>query len=92
MMIMYQNDQEHNVGSEEQDYEGEFKEQTDTKPLKIFINRYSTKKYKQHHVEEIRIEFYDEDSSSSDEDGPQMLTVQLHNYQHNSMMNYKLEA
>lgn len=68
-IIMYQNDQEHNVGSEEWDYEEEFKKQTDTKPLKILVNRYSTKKYKQHHVEEVRIEFYDEDSSS-DEDGP----------------------
>ena len=65
---MDQNDQEHNFQSEQHlDHEGEIKEPT--KPLKIFIhNRYSTKRYKKHHVEEIRIEFYDEDSSSGDED------------------------
>ena len=62
------NDTEHNFGSEKREKEGKFKGQTDTKPLKIFAKRYSTKRYKQHHVEEMKIEFCDEDSSSSDED------------------------
>ena len=66
---MYPNDTKDDGGSQQQEDGREFKGQTDTKPLKIFSKRYSTKRYKQHHVEELRIEFYDEDSSSSDEDG-----------------------
>ena len=41
--------------------------QTDTKPLKVMVKRYSTKKYKRHQVEEVKVQFYHEDSSSSDE-------------------------
>lgn len=37
-------------------------------PLRVLIKRYSTKKYKQHHVEEMKVKFFDEDDSSSDED------------------------
>ena len=69
---MYLNDTKYDHGGSQQQDDGrEFKGQTDTKPLKIFAKHYSTisKRYKQHHVEVMRIEFYDEDSSSSDEDG-----------------------
>ena len=70
--IMYPNDQEqyHIIINEQQDLQQEagFKKQTDTKPLRILIKRYSTKIYKQHHVEEMKVEFFDEDNSSSDED------------------------
>ena len=72
--IMYPNDQEQYhiiIINEQQDLqqEWEFKKQTDTKPLRVFIKHYSTKMYKQHHVEEMKkVEFFDEDNSSSDED------------------------
>ena len=68
LQYQLQNDQQC-IKSEQQDLEGEFKKQTDTKPLSVLVKRYSTKKYKRHHVEEVKIHFYDEDSSSSDEDG-----------------------
>ena len=41
--------------------------QMDTKPLKVLVKRYSTKKYKRHQVEEVKVHFNHEDSSSSDE-------------------------
>ena len=41
---------------------------TSTKPLKVLLKRYSTKKYNRHHVEEVKVHFHQEDSSSSDED------------------------
>ena len=41
---------------------------TSVKPLKVLIKRYSTKRYKRHHVEEARVHFRHEDTSSSDED------------------------
>ena len=41
--------------------------QTDTKPLKVLVKHYSTKKYRRHQVEEVKVHFYHEDSSSSDE-------------------------
>ena len=69
--IVYPSNQEYNIiGSEQQDLQLEdgFKKQTDAKPLQVLIKRYSTKKYKQHHVEEVKINFCDEDSSSNDED------------------------
>ena len=67
--IMYPNDQELNIfGREKQDLEGKVKEKADSMPLRVLIRRYSTKKYKQHHVEEMKVEFFDEDDSSSDED------------------------
>ena len=69
---MYPNDnmEKYDHGGSQQQEDGrEFKGQTDTKPMKIFAKCYSTKRYKQHHVEVMRIEFYDDDSSSSDEDG-----------------------
>ena len=66
---MYLNDTKYDHGGSQQQDDGrEFKGQTDTKPLKIFAKCYSTKRYKQHHVEVMRIEFHDDDSSSSDED------------------------
>ena len=65
LQYQLQNDQQC-IKSEQQDLEGEFKKQTDTKPLSVLVKRYSTKKY---HVEEVKIHFRDEDSSSSDEDG-----------------------
>ena len=69
-VIQYQlqNDQQC-IESEQQDLDEEFKKQTGTKPLSVLVKRYSTKKYKQHHIEEVRIHFYDDiSSSSSDED------------------------
>ena len=56
--IVYQNDQDL-IGSEKQ---------TSTKPLKSRVKRYSTKKYNKHHVEVMKVDFYSEDSSNSDED------------------------
>ena len=69
--IVYLNDQEYITGGEQQNPQlvGGLKKQTDTKPLRVLIKRYSTKMYKQHHVEEVNINFYDEESSSSDESG-----------------------
>ena len=64
--LVYQNDQNAN-GNES--LKGEFKNQTNTKPLKVRVKRYSTKKYNKHHVEEVKVDFYSKDSSSSDEDG-----------------------
>jgi hypothetical protein len=68
--VTYPNDQEHNnIGNEQQDLEGEVKKPADTMhnmPLRVRIKRYSTKKYNQHHVEEMKVEFLDEDDSSSD--------------------------
>ena len=64
-----QNDQQCIIGSdhEQQDLE-ELKKQTSTKPLNILIKRYSTKKYKRHHVEEATVHFYEEDSSNGNDD------------------------
>ena len=33
----------------------------DTMPLNVLVRRYSTKNYKQHHVEEMKVEFFDEE-------------------------------
>ena len=63
--LVYQNDQNAN-GIENQ--KGEFQEQAITKPLKAHVKRYSTRKYNKHHVEEVKVNFYSKDSSSSDED------------------------
>ena len=49
--LVYQNDQNAN-GIESQ--KGEFKKQTSTKPLKVRVNRFSTRKYNKHHVEEVK--------------------------------------
>ena len=65
MLWFLQNNQEA-IGSDNQ--EEELKKQTNIKPLKVLVKRYSTKKYKKHHVEEVKVHFYHEDSSSSDED------------------------
>ena len=65
--LVYQNDRNTN-GIESQ--KGEFQEQAITKPLKARVKRYSTRKYNKHHVEEVKVDFYSEDSSSSsNEDG-----------------------
>ena len=64
LQYQLQNDQQC-IESEQQDLEMELKKQTDTKPLSVLVKRYSTKKYKQHHVEEVRIHFYDDISSRS---------------------------
>ena len=50
---------------------------TNTKPLKVLLKRYSTKKYKRHHVEEVKVHFHQEDSSSSDEDNGAAYSIQL---------------
>ena len=54
------------AGSEQQDIEEGFKKQTavdtgGTIPLNILTRRYSTKNYKQHHVEEMKVEFFNEE-------------------------------
>ena len=64
--LVYQNDQ---TTLESESQKGEFQEQAITKPLKVRVKRYSTRKYNKHHVEEVKVDFYTEDSSSSDEDG-----------------------
>lgn len=69
---MYPNDTKYDHDSSQHQEDGrELKEQTDTSivSLKIFAKRYSAKRYRQHHVEVMRIKFRDDDSSSSDEDG-----------------------
>ena len=64
------NNQEHSsiitAGCEQQDLEERFKKQIvantgDTIPLNVLVRRYSTKNYKQHHVEEMKVEFFDEE-------------------------------
>ena len=64
--IVHQNDQD-TIESEHQNRES--KKRTNPKPLKVLVKRYSTKKYNRHHVEEVKVKVYsDESSSSSDED------------------------
>jgi hypothetical protein len=50
---------------------------TSIKPLKVLIKRYSTKKYKRHHVEEVKVHFHHEDNSNSDEDSEAAYSVEL---------------
>ena len=64
--LVYQNDQ---IIIESESQKGEFQEQAITKPLKVRVKPYSTRKYNKHHVEEVKVDFYSEVSSSSDEDG-----------------------
>ena len=66
--LVYQNDQNAKLNGNESQ-KGKFTKQTSTRPLKACIKRYSTRKYNKHHVEEVKVDFYSEDSSSSDEDG-----------------------
>ena len=54
------------TGSKQQDIEEGFQKQTaadtgGTMPLNILTRRYSTKNYKQHHVEEVKVEFFNEE-------------------------------
>ena len=64
-MVYIQNNQDA-IGNDNQ----ESKKQTNTnlKPLKVLVKRYSTKKYRRHQVEEVKVHFYHDNSSSSDED------------------------
>ena len=62
IIIVYSNDyivdgEQHDMAMEE---EGGWRTTTDAMPLKILVKRYSTKQYKQHHVEEMKVEFFDE--------------------------------
>ena len=68
MLWCFQNNHDA-IGSDNQ--EEELKKQTNTniKPLKVLVKRYSTKKYKRHHVEEVKVHFYPEDSSSDEDSG-----------------------
>ena len=72
VVLQYQLQNDQQCGSEQQgldQLEGDLKKQANTKPLSVLVKRYSTKRYKRHHVEEAKVKFYDEDcSSGSDED------------------------
>ena len=60
MVLPIQNNEE--IDSQEQELTKQTN--TSTKPLKVLFKRYSTKKYKRHHVEEVK----DSSSRTSDED------------------------
>ena len=77
-MVFIQNNQDA-IGNDSQKEGGELKKQTNTniKPLKVLVKRYSTKKYRRHQVEEVKVHFYHDGSSSSDEDGGAASSVEF---------------
>ena len=82
MLWFIQNNQDA-IGNGSQEGGGSKKQtNTNTKPLKVLVKRYSTKKYRRHQVEEVKVHFYRNDSSSSDEDDGAAISVEFWSWKH----------